>query len=218
MHAWKPVKEYLESTTFNRKRKTKDPCLGCGLHRTLCLCSEIPLLHLKTKVVLIAHRKELKRTTNTGQLALKALTNSELRIRGTLDKEALDLSDLLTSNYETILFYPSADAVELNGELIKKILKPVQLLVPDGNWRQASKVFSRHPELHHMLKVKISTPNMAKLHLRAEHTADGMATLQAIALALGLLEGSYVESELLKLYDLKLKKTLVGRGKLLNLS
>lgn len=218
MHEWKPAKEYLESTTSNRKRKTKDPCLGCGLHRTHCLCAEIPILNLKTKVVLIAHRKELKRTTNTGQLALRALSNSELRVRGTLNKEALDLSDLLTPSYKTILFYPSDDAVELTAELVKTFLKPVQLFVPDGNWRQASKVFSRHPELHQVLKVKISTPNLAKFHLRAEHTVDGMATLQAIALALGVLEGPLIKNELLKLYDLKLQKTLIGRGKFFNIS
>ena len=65
-----------------RKRKTIDPCERCGLHRSLCICGEIPLLSLATQVVLVIHAKELKRTTNTGRLAIHALLNSKMCVRG----------------------------------------------------------------------------------------------------------------------------------------
>ena len=88
------------------QRKTQDPCLGCYLHRSLCICDLIPRLELKTRVALIVHTKELKRTTNTGRLAIRALMNSEMRVRGEHDsKAALDLSDLLSPNYQTFLFF-----------------------------------------------------------------------------------------------------------------
>ncbi len=196
----------------DRKRKTKNPCSECGLHASLCICHLIPKLQLSTKVTLIIHRRELKRTTNTGQLAIKSLQNSEMRVRGDLNKEPLDLSDLLTANYQTILFYPSDDAIELTKEFVSKSVLPFQLIVPDGNWRQASKVVSRHPELNQIQKVKISTVNTANFHLRSEHKPEGMATLQAIALALGVIEGPLVQRELLNLYEAKLHHTLIGRG------
>ncbi len=197
----------------DRKRKTKNPCQGCGLHLDRCICKLITSLDLKTKIALVIHRKELKRTTNTGQLALKSLVNSEIRIRGEQNCKPLDLSDLLTANYQTYLFFPSDDAVELTSELVQSSPLPIQLIVPDGNWRQASKVFSRHPELKALKKVKISNVNKSNLHLRTEHTPEGMATLQAIALALGIIEGPNVQKILLDLYDAKLKQTLIGRGK-----
>lgn len=197
----------------DRKRKTKNPCQGCGLHLNRCICKLVTSLDLKTKIVLVIHRKELKRTTNTGQLALKSLVNSEMRIRGEQNCKPLDLSDLLTANYQTYLFFPSDDAVELTSELVQSSPLPIQLIVPDGNWRQASKVFSRHPELKALKKVKISAVNKSNLHLRTEHTPEGMATLQAIALALGIIEGPNVQKILLDLYDAKLKQTLIGRGK-----
>ena len=40
----------------------------------------------------------------------------------------------------------------------------------------------------------------------------GMATLQAIAHAMGIIEGDAVKDELLKLYNIKLERTLLGRG------
>jgi DTW domain-containing protein YfiP len=194
-----------------RKRKTKDPCPVCFLHRTLCICDAIPSLTLKTKISLIVHAKELKRTTNTGRLALRALTNSEMRIRGE-GREALDLSDLLTPEYRTLLFYPAENALELTPELVSADPRPIQLIVPDGNWRQASKVHYRHHELKDIPRVMIATPNESKIHMRAETTKEGMATLQAIAQALGVIEGSEVQEKLMALYNLKLTRTLTGRG------
>jgi DTW domain-containing protein len=201
----------LKLKATSRLRKTKDPCPNCSLNRALCLCSLIPSLHLKTKICLIIHAKELKRTTNTGTLALRALKNSEMRVRGET-REAVDLSDLLIPEYRTYLFYPSEDALELDASLVASDPRPIQLLVPDGNWRQASKVHGRHPELANIPRVKISTPNLSKHHLRVEHMEEGMATLEAIAEALTIIEGPEVGKQMQDLYGEKLRRTLVGRG------
>ena len=161
---------------------------------------------------MVIHKKELKRTTNTGRLAIKSLTNSELRIRGDEDRQALDLSDLLVPSYRTFLFFPSDEAVDLDQALVKQSPLPIQLIVPDGNWRQASKVNTRHPELKDIPRVKISTANTSTHHLRAEHSPEGMATLQAIAQALEIIEGTEAVAPLVRLYQAKLRNTLLGRG------
>jgi len=193
------------------QRKTQDPCLICFLHKNLCICEFIPKLNLKTKVTLIVHAKELKRTTNTGLLATKALINSEFFVRGKINV-ALDLTLQLTPDYRHVLFYPCAEAIELSVAFVKESLLPINLIVPDGNWRQASKVHYRHPELKTLPRVMIRAVNAETQFLRTETTEFGMATLQAIAHALGFIEGEEVKSELLKLYKLKLKQTLKGRG------
>ncbi len=208
-----------------RKRKTIDPCRRCGLNRTLCLCVLIPEITLRTRVTLLIHAKELKRTTNSGRLAIEALTNSEMIVRGAsgpIDKDGsrrappVDLSLSLLPIYVPLLFFPDDDAVELTPDLVTDLTQrnkfPIQLLVPDGNWRQASKVHSRHPELATVQRVKISTPNTAKKHLRLEHLEAGMSTLEAIARALGIIESREAETKLLALYQEKLSRTLQGRG------
>ena len=101
------------------KRKTQDPCETCLLHRERCICEFIPTLNLKTKLILIIHARELKRTTNTGTLAVKALVNSEIFVRGQIN-EPLDLSPLLNPAYRSVLFYPSTDAVELTPDFVNQ--------------------------------------------------------------------------------------------------
>lgn len=197
---------------MERKRKTKEPCSSCGLHKTLCLCDSIPRFETSSRLCLVIHHREMKRTTNTGVLALRALANSEMRIRG-LENQPLDLTDLVADlKYQTLLFYPADEAVELDANFMAKIDRPVQLIVPDGNWRQASKVHYRHQELRSVPRVKIGKANVATEHLRAEHRPEGMSTLEAIAEAFAVIENAEVGAALKKLYQLKLERTLIGRG------
>src|SRR5512144_214293 len=86
--------------------KAKERCSACGASLTLCMCAEVPRLELRTKIALVIHHRELSRSSNTGLLALQSLVNSEVRIRGE-GRETLDLSDLLSPDYRTLLFFPS---------------------------------------------------------------------------------------------------------------
>jgi DTW domain-containing protein YfiP len=191
--------------------KAKERCSVCDSSLTLCMCAVLPRLDLRTKITLVIHHRELARSSNTGLLALRALVNSELRVRGE-SRDTLDLSDLLSPRYRTLLFFPSAAAVELDRELVGQDPRPIQLIVPDGTWRQARKIHSRHPELRDIPRVKISTPNHATFQLRAQSRPEGMATLQAIASALGIIEGGPVAAQLMKLYRARLDRTLSARG------
>jgi DTW domain-containing protein YfiP len=177
----------------------------------LCLCDVVPRIELRTRICLLIHHRELSRNSNTGLLALRALVNSEMRIRGE-GRESLNLKDLLTPEYRTYLFFPSSDAVELDEALVAQERTPIQLIVPDGTWRQASKTYLRCPELRTLTRVKIGTADDSSFQLRTQSRPEGMATLQAIAYALGVIEGNPVRAELMKLYHAKIERALIGRG------
>lgn len=196
----------MPSGEFSRRRKTRDPCLECGLHRERCICALTPRLDLKTRLTLIVHAKELKRTTNSGRLATRALANSEMIVRGLGPVEVP-----LYSSYRPLLLFPGEGARELTNELLGASPRPVQLLVPDGNWRQASKVALRQPELTGVERVMISRINEAKVHLRRENQPAGMSTLEAVAWAMRVLEGEGAFRSLREFYLAKLHATLAGR-------
>ena len=175
------------------------------------MCAVLPRLDLRTKVALVIHRHELLRSSNTGMLAVRALVNSELRIRGER-RGTLDLSNLLSPHYRSLLYFPSSEAMELTPQLVAQDPRPVQLIVPDGTWRQARKIHSRHHELKDVPRVKISTPNDSTYQLRAQSRPEGMATLLAIAAALGIIEGETVARQLMQLYQARVARTLSARG------
>ncbi len=192
-----------------RMRKTKEPCPGCALHLARCICALTPSLDLRTFLTLVVHTKELKRTTNTGRLAVRALKQSEIVVRG---NGPVDLAAKIKPGFRPLLFFPGEGARELTKALVAETDLPVQLFVPDGNWRQAGKVAGRHPEIAHIERVMIKAPNTATEHLRAESSPEGMSTLQAIAFAYKELEGTTAFEALNGFYLAKLHATLVGRG------
>lgn len=132
-------------------------------------------------------------------------------VRGQLNGTK-DLQSVLTPAYTSYLLYPTEDAIELADVLGSGGDKPIQLIVPDGNWRQAAKVSTRYPELNGIPRVKFSQVNVSSQHLRKEHFAEGLSTLEAIAFAFGVIEGPEVQKKLMDLYDAKLAATLTGRG------
>lgn len=198
-----------------RKRKTKEPCNRCYLHLSRCLCMEIPQLETRSWLTLIAHHRELKRTTNTGRLALAALPCSDLVVRGRPD-EPLDFSRILKPDFQPFLLYPGEGSQVLSFDFLAQFKRPIQLLVPDGNWRQASKVGIRSRELDAVPRVRVSLEAPSLGFMRKETKLEGMSTLEAIAEALGVLEGpdngATTKKALHRLYQLKLQRTLQGRG------
>lgn len=190
-------------------------CPRCVLRQELCVCALVPRLDTRTQVVLLMHAQEVKKPSNTGRLAHLCLPNSEIRLRGTADRAPLDLDGLFSEDHETWMLHLSHESEELNEELVAKLDKPVRLLVPDGTWSQASRLGSmlakRYPAIKHR-KLKADMPS--NYRLRAEHDPDGLATFEAIARALGILEGGSVRAEMEKIFRIMTDRVLWTRGKI----
>lgn len=201
---------------MSRRNNASRRCERCRMHQSLCVCALIPRIETRTRVLLVIHRSEDRKPTNTGRLATECLVNSEVVVRGHRGSqvEALPIPEETTP----VLLYPAEDAVPL-AELAPKLRdtgRPVTLIVPDGNWRQASKVRNRVPGLRDVACVTLPTSaaKPSTYRLRAEAHAHGLATIEAIARALGILEGSAVEEALEVPFRAMVERTLWARGDL----
>lgn len=192
------------------KRQTR--CERCRMHVDLCICADIPSLHLETRVILVMHRRERHKTTSTGLLALAALPHSELRLHG-YDTSRVDLSDTDVPSRRVLLLFPDERAEVLNPELVERDPRPVTLVVPDGSWRQAAKMARRLNGLDHAERVRLPAGPTTRYLLRTERRADGLATFEAIARALGLLESPSVQLRLESLFERMVERTLMTRGR-----
>jgi DTW domain-containing protein YfiP len=181
------------------------------MHAELCICQALPRYTLATRLVLVMHRREQHKPTATGPLALEALTNSELRIHGHRDRP-LDCSDLDSPDRRTLLLYPGEDASVLNSELLARDRRPVTLVVPDGNWGQAARMGWRLPGLGHAEMVRLPEGPPTRWGIRREYHPQGLATFEAIARALGIIESPAVQEGLEELFRLMVERTLQARG------
>jgi DTW domain-containing protein YfiP len=181
------------------------------MHGSLCLCAEIPRLSTVTRLLLVIHRFEDRKPTNTGRLAALCLENSEIVVRG--DAANREPPIVIPADTEPVVLFPYPGARPL--EDFRGSARPVTLVVPDGNWRQASKVQKRVPGLRDLPCAVLPPGPPSVYRLRSEAHAHGMATLEAIARALEILEGrSDVRVELERVFAIAVERTLWSRGRL----
>jgi DTW domain-containing protein YfiP len=183
-------------------------CARCRLHRSLCVCALLPRLETRTRLVLVIHRFEERKPTNTGLLAASCLAGSEVHARGGKD----DATGPLTwpEGTEPLFLFPYEDACPLDRAPLAGT--PVTLIVPDGNWRQASKVYKRVPGLAGVRCVSLPAGAPSSYRLRTEAHAKGLSTIEAIARAFGILEGPAVQRALEQVQRTMVERTLWARG------
>jgi DTW domain-containing protein YfiP len=182
------------------------------MHLSLCVCSLIPRIETRTRLLLVIHRVEDRKTTNTGRLASECLVNSQVVVRGHAASTNEPLP--LPLHARAVLLFPAPDAVPLD-HLAPRLTSdgpPLTLVVPDGNWRQASKVRKRIPGLQDMPCVMLPTSEKSTYRLRSEAHEHGLATIEAIARAFGILEGRWVQEALELPFRAMVERTLWARG------
>ena len=183
------------------------------MHAELCICPFIPKLQMQTKLTILMHAQERHKPSNTGRLAHLCLPGSEIRYRGEIGKP-LSLEGLKPESHTTLFLGLTPEAVELNSEFVKSLEKPVHLIVPDGTWAQASRMCSKIAPALGVTCVKLKADKPSEYRLRSEHLADGMATFEAIARALGILENQSVREEMEKIFRRMVDRVLYTRGKI----
>jgi DTW domain-containing protein YfiP len=178
--------------------------------------------------VLVLHQLEVEKPTNTGIVAARCLANSAIVYRGraprgepereaeasvlgpTLDEQAARIAAEIPAGTRAAFLFPHADAEPLEawrGE-------PVTLVVPDGTWRQANRARSRLAAALGLPCVSLARAGREGGRLRAAARPERLATIEAVAHALGVLEGPAVEDALLHVFRVMTDRTLWTNGRL----
>lgn len=183
------------------------------MHLRLCLCDSTRMLDVATRVVVITHAAETCRTTNTARLVLLTLLGSEIRVRGR-QGSPLITEGIVLPDHQPLVLFPGPNSEELDPEALRADGRPVSLIVPDGNWRQARNTANRVATLAEVPRVHLPPGPPSQYRLRSHKNPAYVATFEAIARALGLLEGPEVQTELERVLALQVERTLWTRGKL----
>jgi len=179
----------------------------------LCLCRQAPHLKLKTRVAVIVHFREMRRTSNTGRLIPLALDNSCLCLRGRPGCPT-DARELMPEGHQGLVLYPAECSQVLNRELIAQYQPPFTLILLDGNWNQASRMYKREPALKGWPLVKLPPGPPSSFRLRLQSRPDRLCTFEAAARALGIIEGQQVQKILEDFFEMMVSRMLWARGRI----
>jgi DTW domain-containing protein YfiP len=187
-------------------------CSTCRLHPTLCICALVPRLQTRTRLLVVVPSGEARKPSNTGQLAARCVDGSTVQI---VRKRSGPMpAPVVRSGELPLVLFPAPDAVPITQYIGSP--QPVALIVPDGSWHQARALQQRGPLRHHAC-VTLPSLGPSEYRLRSEPQVGGLATIEAIARALRILEGDAGEAishAILHVFRVMVERTLWFRGKL----
>jgi DTW domain-containing protein YfiP len=178
-----------------------------------CLCDLVPRVETRTRVLVVLHHAETQKPSNTGRLALRCLPNSGAVVRGAPEQPAAAPALNWAEHGDPVVLFPHPDArplVEYCGGP-----RPVTLIVPDGTWRQAQRVRRRVAGLGEVPCAFVTRDAPSEYRLRRTLDARRLSTMEAIAEALGLLEGPRgpaARELLLEIFQVMVDRSLRGRA------
>lgn len=180
-------------------------CQRCWIVEQWCICGSVLAVPTRTEVVVVRHVRESFKSTGTARIAGLAMPN--LRILDFGDNAEPARTELAGDlGAGAALLFPTDDAAPWDGTSVRR------LYVLDGTWRQTRRMYAKLPALHGVKKVSLPEKAARVLRLRESKFEAGRSTLEAIAEAIGVLEGDAIAAPLHALHATYVEKVFRARG------
>lgn len=195
-------------------------CQQCQRPSKACICAFVTPINNTIPVVVLQHRKEVNHSKGTVSLLAKSLKHCQVIVGENFTDNA-ELAKVL-STYNALLLYPSEQAKALplpplrenyagvNSEH-QQASKPSCLLILDGTWKKAYRMFMLTPTLQQLEQVCLpeSIANNGQYVIRKVAKSNALSSLEACCYALALLESPNINSE--QAVDLQVYQPLLNK-------
>ena len=166
--------------------EARPTCLRCRRPESSCYCRDLPVIASDTRVVILQHPRERDMPIGTGRMASLCLPNSELHIGVYWEDTPVLRRALANPCLPPALLYPSQEPGEAQPT---RLPGPVTLIALDGTWAQTKKMLRENPTLAQLPRVAFNPAVPSEYRIRREPKPTCVSTIEALAMALGVLEG-----------------------------
>jgi DTW domain-containing protein len=161
-------------------------CGQCRRPTSVCYCPHLVSLPTRTRVVLLQHPRERDVPIGTARLAHLCLPGSELHVGVDFaDDRQVRAALAGDDGRPPYLLFPGPEALDLREA---RPDGPITLVVVDGTWWQARKLLKRNAALRALPQLRFTPASPSNYRIRREPADHCVATVEALALALGALE------------------------------
>lgn len=162
-------------------------CAHCHYPASTCICGSLTTINTNIVISILQDPTETNHAKNTARLAALIIPEIEIHI-GECPVDFVDVIKRVSEYDKTLLVYPSHDSLELIPDA-----KPVQcnhVILLDGTWRKAKKLWLNNPWLHKLNAVKLNLDSGSQYSIRKSPTPSSLSTLEALAYTLNAIEAA----------------------------
>ena len=158
-------------------------CYQCFKPQVACICGSIERVANQTGIIILQHPRERFHAIGTARIARLALEN----VRVEPCSQWADSSAIRAQlPPRTALLYPTVDARDL--ATLPPEEQPRHLVILDGTWFHAKKIYDGHHWLHALPHVRLAPSEPSRYRIRPEPRKSYVATIEAIVYALRIIE------------------------------
>ncbi len=160
-------------------------CPDCDFLKSRCLCSTLKVIPNNVHLIVLQHPTESKHPLNTVRIMKKSFKEITVMVGEDFTSD-LKLNTLICDpKNECALLYPHTTSEILD----EKNKRPItHLLMIDGTWRKAKKIFLLSKNLQALPAIRLNPEEKSEYRIRKSPTESALSTLEASVEALRILE------------------------------
>lgn len=176
-----------EALDYSFTSESRAFCSDCDFLKSRCLCDTLKSIPNQTHLIILQHPSETKHPLNTVRIMKKSFKEITV-MTGEDFTHNLKLNTLFSDpSNNCALLYPGEKAQALT-ETSSSPKKITHLILIDGTWRKAKKIFLLSKNLQSLLAIKLNPEEKTDYRIRKAPTENSLSTLEASTLALKYLE------------------------------
>jgi DTW domain-containing protein YfiP len=173
------------------RRTRQRRCTGCGLIPERCLCERLPRIRLPWPIVVLQHRKERHKPTNTARLLPRVIEGCVL-LTIALPDRPWSAAQLGSTPERFVVVFPSADAERLDAARLDALAESkCGLLLLDGSWRQAGRMVRRADGVAQLPRVALPPGGPSRWPARRAPRPDQLCTFETVVRIVALASSRY---------------------------
>ena len=147
----------------------------------MCVCHLVAPFTAHCNVTILQHPHEKLKHYNTARIVNSVIENSQL-VRGVIFDD-----QFLATLQNAYLLFPGQGAVDCAEFLLTQ---QHQLLVLDGTWSEAGKIFLRNSVIRALPKISFTAPLRSNYRIRKQPKSHCLSTIEAVGHALMINAGT----------------------------
>ncbi|WP_319536517.1 DTW domain-containing protein [uncultured Vibrio sp.] len=178
-------------------------CSQCGKSRKACICSWIVPLESGVELIILQHSSEEHRPLGTARILNLSLDKCICLIGENFSQDETLNNLLADGDYQHLILYPSEQSMCLSELTDEESVdnKKVRLILLDGTWKKAYKMWQLSTNLHGLPTVKLPENLQGGYTIRKAPSQNSLSTVEAGFYALSILEPKQDFTSLLNVFE-----------------
>ncbi|MBT0586962.1 tRNA-uridine aminocarboxypropyltransferase [Alteromonas oceanisediminis] len=165
----------------------REVCPACRYPRKVCICADIEPVSTTVSVSVMQDPSEVKHAKNTARL-IPLLMRSVQLTTGILPSDFKPIRERVQRSQRSLVLFPQSRAKPVQ-DFANLAVRVDHLILLDGTWRKAKKLWLNNPWLH-ALDCAIVTTGKTEYVMRKAPFNGTLSTLEAAGIALGVIDGT----------------------------